>query len=91
MVVEASLVVAKHENVYAFPKEYVRKDEKGEWLEIETAEGKSERLALDGSIQTEDYILIPGKTRDGKLLTAVYYPAVKEDPEKSPSVAAKPN
>ncbi len=75
MVVEASLVVAKHPQVYAFPRDYVVQDEKGKWLEIETATGRTERRSIEKAMLTDDFVLLPQRDGEKAPLTVVYRPS----------------
>lgn len=75
MVVEASLVVAKHPRVYAFPKDYVVQDEKGKWLEIETAAGRRQRRNISNAPQTDDFVLLAPEAGESGPLTVVYRPS----------------
>lgn len=75
MVVDVSLIVGTHENVYAFPRDYVQKKGNDEWLEVENANGKRERLPVEENNASEDYILIARQNRDGTPLTAIYRPS----------------
>lgn len=75
MVVEASLVVAKHPQVYAFPRDYVVQDEKGKWLEIETASGRTQRRPIDKALLTDDFVLISRESGGEGPLTVVYRPS----------------
>ncbi|PAW78171.1 MAG: hypothetical protein B9S32_08225 [Verrucomicrobia bacterium Tous-C9LFEB] len=75
MVVEASLIVAKHPQVYAFPRDYVVQDDKGKWLEIETASGRTQRRPIEKALLTDDFVLISRESGGEGPLTVVYRPS----------------
>lgn len=75
MVVESSLVVGRHADVYAFPREYVREGEKEKWLEIETPSGRAIRHVIKDAAQTDDFVLVPRAQLDGQLVTVIYRPS----------------
>lgn len=72
MVVEASLVVAKHPAVYAIPRDYIAEDGKGSWLELETVDGRREKRSLDRLQQTDDFVLLPKKDGESGVIIVLY-------------------